>query len=93
MIRTNGLYHGRRTLDKQPYIKLMIMKNVEEQLAESAILVDFSSDSELAYWSAKLKVRKELIKTAARACCSNEVSKIKQYLTQKYAARKSRPLL
>ena len=47
----------------------------------------------LAYWSAKLKVKKELIKTAARACCSNEVSKIKQYLKQKYLATKSRPLL
>ena len=69
------------------------MKKVEEPSIESAILVDFSSDSELAYWSAKLKVRKELIKTAARACCSNEVSKIKLYLKQKYLTRKSRPLL
>ena len=45
--------------------------------------IDFSQERELAYWSTALNVKPELIKTAARACCSNEISQIAEYLKRR----------
>jgi hypothetical protein len=44
------------------------------------LLIDFSHEGEVAYWSAMLNVSPEKIKTAARACCSNAVSTLSMYL-------------
>ncbi|SMD10450.1 hypothetical protein [Pedobacter nyackensis] len=44
--------------------------------------IDFSQERELVYWSTVLNVKPESIKSAARACCSNEVSQITAYLKQ-----------
>lgn len=66
------------------------MNKVEKSPAGLQNLIDFSSESELSFWSAKLQVRPEAIKTAAKACCSNEVSKVKEYLKTKYGAGRSR---
>jgi hypothetical protein len=46
-------------------------------------LIDFSEFAELNYWSLQLKATPEAIKTAARACCSNAVEKITEYLSSK----------
>jgi len=70
------------------------MSKIQKSPFEARILIDFSSEPELAYWSAKLNVRREVIKTAARACCSNAVSDIKDYLKVRQVSRKPRrPLL
>ncbi len=71
------------------------MNNSEKSPLETGILIDFSNESELAYWAGKLNVRKEVIKTAARACCSNVLSEIKAYLKKNKALkpRYRRPLL
>lgn len=56
------------------------MKNlsVYDQALDASI--DFSHESELSYWASVLNVRPEVIKTAARACCSNKVTHIAEYL-------------
>ncbi|WP_256006696.1 DUF3606 domain-containing protein [Pedobacter deserti] len=46
-------------------------------------LIDFSEFAELNYWSLQLKATPEAIKTAARACCSNAVGQISEYLHRK----------
>jgi hypothetical protein len=42
--------------------------------------IDFSENGQIAYWSKKLNAQPEKLKTAARACCSNAVDKIADYL-------------
>jgi hypothetical protein len=48
--------------------------------SENDVLIDFSQERELAYWSAKLNATPERIKAAARACCSNAVGTLATYL-------------
>lgn len=43
-------------------------------------LIDFSEYRQIVYWSQKLNAQPEMLKTAARACCSNAVDKIAEYL-------------
>ena len=43
-------------------------------------LIDFSEYTQIAYWSEKLNAQPETLKAAARACCSNAVDKIADYL-------------
>jgi len=51
-----------------------LVKSTEE------LLIDFSHEGELAYWSTVLGASPEKIKTAARACCSNAVAILSMYL-------------
>ena len=70
------------------------MNNVEMSPIGTTNLIDFSMESEVAYWASKLNVRPEVMKTAARACCSNAVAEIKEYLKARQTMRKRRrPLL
>ncbi|MES2826956.1 MAG: DnaD domain protein [Bacteroidota bacterium] len=61
------------------------MKTSPSKLENTQVL-DVSEQSQLNYWSEKLGVRPEVIKTAIRACRSNAISSITSYVKQYKAA-------
>lgn len=56
------------------------MKSSYLMKTQNELLIDFSREREVAYWSVMLGASPEKIKAAARACCSNEVGTLSMYL-------------
>jgi hypothetical protein len=52
------------------------------------VLLDCSQTDQVCFWAKKFEVSPMAIRTAVRACCSNSISQIAQYIQQVYLPAK-----
>jgi len=74
----------------------MLRKNSTSSIKQLAplnqnedVLLDCSENDQVCMWAEKLKVSPQALKTAVRACCSNSIAKIANYLQYTYLPNKN----
>jgi len=60
------------------------MKSVMNESLDPELLLDCSQEEEVSLWASRFKVSPQAVKTAVRACCSNSIVNIANYLEQNY---------